>query len=270
MSVMNGFRTELISKILGFNPHIIVKSYDTKIDAKNLDKLGKFKEKITKTAYTFSGQAIILNKENTIGVLVRSYLKNDINKIDLIKNGIIDGSLNSFEENSVSIGKELAISLNLVAGDTITLMSTANLQTPFGSLPLREKFIISSVFSSGLAEFDQNVIFMPFNNANSLFELYDTDIDLEIILINPDEVEGQDFTPPMGPSSTIGYDNPNDNQQNNNNNSSENRDRTLLDFEDQNILGVGLSDGMMFNAEGGGHLFCEWWDNRNFLRKCFC
>ena len=68
-------------------------------------------------------------------------------------------------------------------------MSTSNLQTPFGNLPLQEKFIISSVFSSGLAEFDQNVVFMPFENANSLFELSDTDIDLEIFLKNPDKVQ---------------------------------------------------------------------------------
>ena len=68
-------------------------------------------------------------------------------------------------------------------------MSTSNLQTPFGNLPLQEKFKISSVFSTGLAEFDQNVIFMPFENANSLFELSDEDIDLEIFLNKPDKVQ---------------------------------------------------------------------------------
>ena len=83
----------------------------------------------------------------------------------------------------------VAISLNLIVGDEITLMSTSNLQTPFGNLPLQEKFTISSVFSSGLAEFDQNVVFMPFENANSLFELSDTNIDLEIFLKNPDNVQ---------------------------------------------------------------------------------
>ena len=75
-----------------------------------------------------------------------------------------------------------------MAGDEITLMSTSNLQTPFGNLPLQEKFTISSVFNTGLAEFDQNVIFLPFENANSLFELSDLDLDLEIFLKKPDEV----------------------------------------------------------------------------------
>ena len=189
MSVMNGFRTELINKILGFNPHIIIKPYDKKIIRENINNLDVLKENISRTAFTFSGQAILINRENTTGILVRSYLQNDIEKIDLIKNGIVDGSLNSFNKNTISIGKELAISLGLVVGDEITLMSTANLQTPFGNLPLQERFTVSSVFSTGLVEFDQNVIFMPFENANSLFELSDVDINLEIFLNKPDNVQ---------------------------------------------------------------------------------
>ena len=189
MSVMNGFRTELINKILGFNPHIIVKPYEKKINKDELKNLDLFKDNILRTAFTFSGQGILINKENTTGILVRSYLENDIHKIDLIKKGIIDGSLQSFSKNTISIGKELAISLDLIVGDQITIMSTANLQTPFGSLPLQEKFKVSSIFSTGLAEFDQNVIFMPFENANSLFELSDMDIDLEIFLSKPEKVE---------------------------------------------------------------------------------
>ena len=155
MSVMNGFRTELINKILGFNPHIIIKPYDKKINTEDINKLDEIKESISRTALTFSGQGIIINRENTTGVFVRSYLQDDLDKIDLIKNGIIDGSLNSFYKNTVSIGKELAISMDLLVGDEISLMSTSNLQTPFGNLPLQEKFKISSIFSTGLLEFDQ-------------------------------------------------------------------------------------------------------------------
>jgi len=189
MSVMDGFRTELVNKILGFNPHIIVKPYDKKIIESELNKLNELNNYITRTSFTFSGQGILINRENTTGILVRSYKNDDINKIDLIQNGIIDGNLESFNENTISIGKELAISLDLIVGDEITIMSTSNLQTPFGNLPLQEKFKISSVFSTGLAEFDQNVIFMPFANANSLFELSELDINLEIFLKKPEKVE---------------------------------------------------------------------------------
>ncbi len=189
MSVMNGFRTELINKILGFNPHIIVKPFNDKIDKKNLNKIQALKDSISRTAFTFSGQGILIHKENTIGILVRSYEKNDIHKINLIKEGIIDGSLDLFKKGTISVGKELAISLNLTVDDEVMLMSTSNLQTPFGNLPIHQKFKISSIFTTGLADFDQNVIFMPFEDVNSLFELSDIDIDLEIFLNKPDKVE---------------------------------------------------------------------------------
>ena len=81
MSVMNGFRTELINKILGFNPHIIVKPYEKRINKSDVNKLGALKKDILRTAFTFSGQGILINKENTTGVLVRSYSQNDIEKI---------------------------------------------------------------------------------------------------------------------------------------------------------------------------------------------
>ena len=180
MSVMNGFRTELITKILGFNPHIIVKPYSKEISDIDLKKINTFNDYISRTAFTFNGHSILINRDNTTGVLVRSYIDDDISKISLIKDGIIDGSLDSFVKNTVSIGKELAVGLNLVAGDQITLMSTSNIQSPFGNIPLQEKFTISSIFTTGLAEFDQNVIFMPYENANSMFELTSMDINLEI------------------------------------------------------------------------------------------
>jgi len=189
MSVMNGFRTELITKILGFNPHIIVKPYSKEILDIDLKKINTFNDYISRTAFTFNGHSILINRDNTTGVLVRSYIDDDISKISLIKNGIIDGSLDSFVKNTVSIGKELAVGLNLVAGDQITLMSTSNIQSPFGNIPLQEKFTISSIFTTGLAEFDQNVIFMPYENANSMFELTSMDINLEIYLKKPDNAD---------------------------------------------------------------------------------
>ena len=85
MSVMNGFRTELINKILGFNPHIIIKPYDKKINKQDINKLDELKKSISRTALTFSGQGILINRENTTGIFVRSYLQNDLDKIDLIK-----------------------------------------------------------------------------------------------------------------------------------------------------------------------------------------
>ena len=148
MSVMNGFRTELINKILGFNPHVIIKPYEKKINRIDLNNLDDLKKEISRTAFTFSGQGILISKKNTTGILVRSYVEDDIHKIKLIKEGIIDGSLYEFKKNTISIGKELAITLSLIVGDEITLMSTSNLQTPFGNLPMQEKFLISWILIS--------------------------------------------------------------------------------------------------------------------------
>ena len=100
---MNGFRTELTNKILGFNPHIIVKPYDKIINKEDLNNLADLKENVLRAALTFSGQGILINRENITGILVRSYTQNEIDKIDLIQKGIIDGSLSSFKKNTVSI-----------------------------------------------------------------------------------------------------------------------------------------------------------------------
>ena len=189
MSVMNGFRTELIDKILGFNPHIIVKPYEKQISKNYENRLNTLKDSVLRSTLTFNGQGILISKKNTKGILVRSYIKDEIKEKTLINEGIIDGSLNSFKKNSISIGKDLAISMDLIVGDEISLMSTSNLQTPFGNLPLQEKFKVYSIFTTVLAEFDQNVIFIPFVNANSLFELDDLDINLEIFLKEPEKVE---------------------------------------------------------------------------------
>ena len=85
MSVMNGFRTELISKILGFNPHIIIKPYDKKITDNDFKKVQNISNLISRTSYTYSGQGVLISKNNTFGVLVRSSKKDDIDKISLIK-----------------------------------------------------------------------------------------------------------------------------------------------------------------------------------------
>ena len=106
MSVMNGFRTELINKILGFNPHIIIKPYEKEIKEDDLNILHEIKDKISRTSFTFNGQGIIINKDNTVGILVRAYSKDDIDKIHLIKKGVIDGSLDSFEKNKIILARD--------------------------------------------------------------------------------------------------------------------------------------------------------------------
>ena len=189
MSVMNGFRTELIDKILGFNAHIIVKPFEKKIESQNLNKIISLSNIIDKTMFSFNGEGILINKDNTKGILIRGYHKNDLKKINLLQKGIFEGSLENFNKNTISIGKDLAISLDLKIGDKITLMSSSGIQTIIGTLPKQESFTISSIFNSGFAEFDHNVIFMPVEDVISFFEVSDDDLFLEIYLIKPERID---------------------------------------------------------------------------------
>jgi len=189
MSVMNGFRAELIDKILGFNAHIIVKPFEKKIESQNSNKLSSLSNIIDKTMFSFNGEGILINKDDTKGILIRGYLKNDLKKINLLQKGIFEGSLENFNKNTISIGKDLAISLDLKISDKITLMSSSGIQTIIGTLPKQESFTISSIFNSGFAEFDQNVIFMPVEDAISFFEASNDDLFLEIYLKKPERID---------------------------------------------------------------------------------
>jgi lipoprotein-releasing system permease protein len=190
MSVMNGFRTELINKIVGFNAHITVKSYDTSI---NLEKIKESKLKLISKNLILSnsGEAIIINEENTKGTLLRGYLKEDFFKLDLINNKNFVGQKNNLEKNYISIGKELSFNLDVKIGDSITIMSSSGIETIIGNLPKQKTFIISSIFGSGLAEFDNNVIFMNLNTLEEFSGISSNNRNLEIYLHNPNKIENQ-------------------------------------------------------------------------------
>ena len=190
MSVMNGFRTELVNKIVGFNSHITVKPYTNKINLKKLNEK-KIKDKIKYYTLSNSGESVILNNNLTKGILLRGYLKSDFDKLDIIKNENFIGNRNSLNEDSVSIGRELSFILNVDLGDSIVLMSPSSVDTIVGSLPKQKKFIISSIFDSGLSDFDSNVAFI---NLKSLEEFFDYELEkrnLELYFKNPQNIEKQ-------------------------------------------------------------------------------
>ena len=184
MSVMNGFRTELTEKILGFNPHITIKPYSNSItenfylDLKNKHK----KAKIVKSLY---GEGVIITSNTAKGVLVRGINKNQIKELDLFQNNIIDGEISNFNNGRIIIGKHLAIELGVVVGDKINLMSSTSSPSLFGMVPKQSSYKIISVFSSGLYEYDKNVIFFNLNDSLSFFEKTDDDINLDIYLKDP-------------------------------------------------------------------------------------
>jgi len=190
MSVMNGFRTELINKIVGFNAHITVKPYDNQI---NTDKLKKSNLNLISENLILSnsGEAIIIKSENSKGIVLRGYSSKDFSKLKIVKNETFVGSKNNLTKNYISIGKELSFTLDLNIGDDITIMSSSGVETIIGSLPKKKIFTVISFFESGLADFDNNIAFVNLNTLEEFFNLDIKDRNLEIYLKNPQNIENQ-------------------------------------------------------------------------------
>ena len=116
MSVMNGFRTELINKIVGFNSHLTIKSYDQIIDKSKIDS-STLKSISKNVLFSNSGEAIILKNQTSKGIVLKGYLSNDFSKLEIIKNKNFKGNKLNLDKNYISIGNELSFSLNLKIGD---------------------------------------------------------------------------------------------------------------------------------------------------------
>ena len=189
MSVMNGFRTELINKIIGFNSHISVKPYESQIDKNLIDK--DLQEISKDLILSNSGEAIIIKSEISKGILIRGYQNNDFSKLEIFNNDRFLGNNKIFSKNYISIGKELSFTLDLEVGDNITIMSSAGVETIIGNLPKQKTFFVSSIFESGLVDFDNNVAFINLETLEEFFNLDKKDRVLEIYLNNPQNIEYQ-------------------------------------------------------------------------------
>ena len=189
MSVMNGFRSELINKIVGFNSHITVKSYQNKI---SINEINQNVQKISKDLIlSNSGEAIIIKNDTLKGILLRGYKSKDFAKLKIFENGLFFGNKNILSKNYISIGKELSFTLNLDIGDKITIMSSSGVETIIGNLPKQKTFVISSIFESGLADFDNNIAFINLKTLEEFFDLDDNNRNLEIYLKKPQNIEYQ-------------------------------------------------------------------------------
>ncbi len=189
MSVMNGFRAELISKINGFNPHLKIFSNEKSLDIKKLKN-----DKITKISEHFflsnAGEAVIVNNSYTKGIILRGYLKDDFKKLKVINNDNFFGN-NFITYNHISIGKELSFVLNVDIGDKITLISPSSVMSIAGSLPKQKSFIIESIFESEINEFNQNIAFLNLIDLEEFFDLDKNKRYLEVFLKDPNNIENK-------------------------------------------------------------------------------
>ena len=189
MSVMNGFRTELINKIVGFNAHVTVDPYENEIE---LSKINSNLKSISKyLILSNKGEAIIIKSDTSKGILLRGYKSNDFSKLKIFDNNLFLGNKEILSKNYLSIGKELSFTLNLDVGDSVTLMSSAGVETIIGNLPKQKTFLVSSIFESGLTDFDNNVAFINLKTLEEFFNLDSKDRNLEVYLNNPQNIEYQ-------------------------------------------------------------------------------
>ncbi len=190
MSVMNGFRTELINKIVGFNSHVTVKSFEQSINIKKIEN--KNLKLISKNLIlSNSSEAIIISEESSKGILLRGYLKDDFSNLEIFNNKNFVGQSTRLKNNFISIGRELSFNLNLSIGDSITIMSSSGIETIIGNLPKQKTFVVSSIFDSGLADFDNNIIFLNLKTLEEFSNLKQKDRNLEIYLKDPKKIENQ-------------------------------------------------------------------------------
>ena len=187
MSVMNGFRSELVEKIVGFNAHVVITPYEKKID-ENLFKNKELNNLSKVFAYSNSGEGVLINKDYTKGLLLRGYLPDDFKKLSIVKNDNFFGN-KKLNPSHISIGKELSFNYDIKVGDKILIMSPTGVETIVGNLPKQKTYIVDSIFDSEIADFDLNVAFINLDDLESFFDLESSKRNLEIYLKNPNNIE---------------------------------------------------------------------------------
>ncbi len=192
MSVMNGFRAELLERILGINSHLSV-SGETSL-LKDYEPIAERLQKIPgvlKVSPLIEGQVMASNKGNAQGAIVRGILPEDIRKRDLIAGNIIAGSLDDYVGNdAIAIGHRMAIKLRVRVGDQIKLISPKGNVTAFGTVPRVRAYTVVALFNIGMYEYDSSFVFMPLEAAQIYFSMKDGISNLDIFIEDPDEAPG--------------------------------------------------------------------------------
>jgi lipoprotein-releasing system permease protein len=191
MAVMNGFRKELLNKILGLNGHLLVQPIDSPLTdwAAVAERISKV-QGIRLAAPIVEGEALASSPFNAAGVLVRGMRGEDLQKLKSIATNIKQGSLKDFDDGQgVLVGRRLADQLSLHAGDRITLVAPRGAVTPMGTTPRIKSYKISAVFEIGMSEYDATIVFMPLKEAQAYFNRNGDVTSIEIYTDDPDQVD---------------------------------------------------------------------------------
>ena len=191
MSVMNGFREELLSRIIGLNGHatLYIKEKAENFNVENIEKILLEFDEVVDIVPLVESTVMITFKGKSRGVVVRGLSIKDIKENTLLEQSINNITLNKFnEQNTIIIGERLAASLHLKIGDDVTIISPSGLNTPFGNAPMAKKFIFAGTFNLGMYEYDSSVLFMKINNLRDFMGYRKNHIDnIELFYNNPED-----------------------------------------------------------------------------------
>src|ERR1700750_1747200 len=190
VTVMNGFRKELLDKILGLNGHLLVQPLESPLtDWKDVaDRISQVAG-VRLAAPVVDGQGLGSSPFNAAGVFIRGIRADDLNNLTSIAKNIKQGSLEGFDEGQgVAIGRRLADTLSLHAGDSITLVAPKGAVTPMGTTPRIKPYKIVAVFEIGMSEYDLVFVFMPLAEAQAYFNRSNDVTSIEVFTTNPDRI----------------------------------------------------------------------------------
>ena len=192
MAVMNGFRQELLEKILGLNGHLLIQPLESPLTdwqavAERVSKVPG----VRLAAPIVEGQALASSPFNASGVLVRGIRGSDLAKLSSISENIQPGgTLKNFDEGQgIAIGVRLAEQLSVRAGDNLTLVAPRGAVTPMGTTPRIKSYKIAAVFKIGMSEYDAAFVFMPLSEAQAYFNRAGDVTAIEVYTDDPDQVD---------------------------------------------------------------------------------
>ena len=189
MSVMNGFRADLLGRILGLNGHLGVYAQTGSLGDFDAEaaKVSQVTE-ITSVTPLIEGQVMATSEIGAAGALVRGIRPGDLRRRPLVADHIVQGSLADFEDDGVAIGARLARRLGIAVGSAITIISPQGTATAFGTMPRIKTYNVVALFDVGMYEYDNSFIFVPLEAAQLFFRLPNAVTSLEVFVADPDRV----------------------------------------------------------------------------------
>lgn len=189
LAVMNGFRTELLDKILGLNGHITLQSFNDGItEYEELSNKIESLDGVNSVIPTIYSQVMVSTENETTGAIIKAVSNKNIKNIPKINDNLIKSDFYNTEAGLL-IGSRMSINLMVDLTNSLTLISPKGSQTPFGTTPRIKSYPINGIFNIGMSEYDSSFIYMPLDEAQKYFNLKEAVNTIEVFVDDPDDTK---------------------------------------------------------------------------------